>query len=199
MVPREGEAGVNPLLVRPYVAAVSAYFRWGKRPLSRLTYLFGHKPAGEAPAFASLEEYAAWMSAGLRWRSDHLGGVWDVFPTMDQMIWQLEKQGYVEDDCDGLAYFSAQMVRQFADDPAQVYVVTLILNPRGLPLQRAAHVLCIFRAGGKWRVISNNELYPRRYATFDEALRENPYTRGQEIEFIEVRDADLKRVDAPAD
>lgn len=190
---------MNPLLVRPYVATVGAYFRWVKLPLSQVTARFAHQSQAALPTFGSLDEYVRWMGTHLRWRSDGLAGVWDVFPSLAGMVWQLEQQGFAEDDCDGLAFFSAQMVKPFADNERDVYIVTVVLNPRHLPLERAAHVLCVFRNAGAWRVISNNEMYPRRYSTFAAALAENPYARGQEIKLVEVRDIDLRRVPAPAD
>ena len=191
---------MNPLLIRPYVTALNAYFRWIKAPLSKLTSRFAPgAPADKLPTFQSLDEYVAWMGQKLRWRSDGLGGVWDTFPSLDHMAWQLEHKGYIEDDCDGLAYFSATMVKPFADRECDVYVVTIVLNPRYMPLNQAAHVICVFRSGGAWRVISNTELYPRRYATFAEAVHENPYTRGQEVKLVETRDAELRLVPAPQD
>ena len=190
---------MNPLFVRPYVATLGAYFRWLKLPLSRLAARFAHQSKAALPTFESLDEYVRWMGQKLRWRSDGLGGVWDTFPSLAGLAWQLEHRGFAEDDCDGLAYFSALMVKRFADNERDVYIVTLVLNPRYMPLQRAAHVVCIFRSGGAWRVISNTEIYPRRYPTFAAAVAENPYARGQEIKLVEVRDIRLRRVPAPED
>ena len=190
---------MKELLVRPYVAAVGAYLHYAKLPLSHLTARFEHASKALLPTFESLDEYVRWMGEHLRWRSDGFGGVWDVFPSLAGMLWQLEQQGIAEDDCDGLAFFSAQVVKAFADNEQDVYIVTLVLDPRHLPLERAAHVVCVFRSGGAWRVISNTELYPRRYTTFAAALSENPYARGQEIRLVEVRDSELRRVPAPVD
>lgn len=188
---------MNPLLVRPYVAVLGAYFRWMKAPLSQLTDRFTPRAPANLPEFGSLDEYVQWMAEKLRWRSDGLGGVWDTYPSLENLSWQLENKGYVEDDCDGLAYFSATIVQRFADNDQAVYIVTVVLNPRYMPLNQAAHVLCIFRVGGTWRVISNSEIYPRRYPTFAEAVAENPYTRGQDVKLVEVRDVHLQRVAAP--
>lgn len=188
---------MKALFVAPYVALVRFYFRWMKVGVSRLVNLFRPKLPFQPPAFASLDEYAEWMREHLRWRADRLGGLLDVFPDLRHLAWQLKRRGIVEDDCDGLAYYSAAVVRQFVDDLKDVYIVSVVLNPRFVPLQQAAHVLCIFRVAGKWRVISNNQLYPRRYATFASALTENPYCRGKEIKFVEIRDAQLRRVHAP--
>jgi len=190
---------MNPLIVRPYVATLGAYFRWVKLPLSHVTARFGHHSKAPLPTFGSLDDYLRWMGEKLHWRSDGLGGVWDVFPSLAGLAWQLEHQGFAEDDCDGLAFFSAHMVKPFADSERDVYIVTLVLNPRHLPLERAAHVVCVFRSAGAWRVISNTEMYPRRYPTFAAALAENPYARGQEIKLVEVRDSELRRVPAPED
>jgi hypothetical protein len=188
---------MNPLLIRPYVSVLDAHFRWMKVPLSQLTDRFAPRAPANLPAFGSLDDYVKWMGEKLRWRSDGLGGVWDTYPSLENMAWQLENKGYIEDDCDGLAYFSALMVQPFADSERDVYIVSIVLNPRYMPLNQAAHVVCVFRTAGAWRVISNTEIYPRRYPTFAEAVAENPYTRGQEVKLVEVRDVKLQRVSAP--
>jgi len=190
---------MKALFERPYVAALRAYFRWLKMPLSRLSQRFAPRSPANPPTFNSLDDYVRWMGEKLRWRSDGLGGVWDTFPSLANMIWQLENKGFAEDDCDGLAYFSAMMVKPFADSDKDIYIVTIVLSPRRMPLNQAAHVVCIFRSGGAWRVISNAEIYPRKYATFAEAVAENPYTRGQDVKLVEVRDIKLRRVSAPPD
>jgi hypothetical protein len=190
---------VKPPFIPPYVVVLGTYFRWVKLPLSRLVSRFRPKIAFQPPVLSSLEEYAGWISQHLRWRSDPLNGVLDIFPDLRYLAWQLDRKGMAEEDCDGLAYFHASAVAQFADSPSDIYVVTIVLDPRRISLQEAAHVICIFRSGGKWRVISNLEVYPRRYPTFLAALSENPYCRGRPIKLVEVRDAHLRRVAQPAD
>jgi hypothetical protein len=190
---------VRGVFIRPYVAIVSRYFRWAKLPLSQLANLLRPWRPWKPLDVGTLDEYAAWMKDHLRWRPDPLAGMLDIFPSLGHMAWQLERNGTAADDCDGLAYFSAAVVGQFADRPDGVYVVSMVLDPRHLPVVMAAHVICVFHAGGAWRVISNSELFPRSYPTFDEAVRDNPYARGHEIMHLEVRDARLRRVQAPGD
>lgn len=186
------------LLVAGYKLALSTYFRFLKVPLSRLVDLFRPHVPFRPPDVASLEDYHAWAEGRLRWKLDPLWGIIDLYPSLEFMSWQLDTRGVAENDCDGLAYFSAAAVRHLADSEKDVYVVTIVLDPRRLSLLEAAHVITILRAGGKWRVISNAALYPRRYNTFHDTLLENPYTRGQTILFLETRDADLKPVSRPA-
>ncbi|MBC7076891.1 MAG: hypothetical protein H5T92_01055, partial [Synergistales bacterium] len=127
------------LFVRPYLAVLRAYFGRGKLPLSRLVDRVRPRAGLRLPRFASLEEYAAWMEAHLRWRPDRLAGLLDVFPSLEHAGWQLERRGFIADDCDGLAYVAAQGARQLADDPRDVYVVTLVLDPQRVALREAAH------------------------------------------------------------
>jgi hypothetical protein len=190
---------VIPLLIPPYVGILKGYFRWAKVPLSKALARLSRRTEFRAPAFSSLEEYADWMAGHLRWRPDPLAGLLDIFPDLGHMAWQTEQRGYAADDCDGLAYFSAAVVKQFADYRRDIYLVTLVLDPRGVPLSKAAHVLCVFRARGVWRVISNNVLYSEAFPTFWDAARENPYCLGKTIRFVETRDAQLRRVSAPED
>jgi len=189
---------VHRLLVRPYVALVSWYFRRLKLPLSRLADLFRPKERFLLPSFASLEEFAGWLAAHTRWRPDPLAGAFDIFPSLKHLAWQLAHHGQAADDCDGLAYLAAQGALQFADTPDLVYVVTVVLDPTRLPLQQAAHVLCIFRHAGRWRVVSNSELYPQSYASFWRALTDNPHCQGHAILFYELRDAHLRPAREPA-
>lgn len=185
------------VFVRPYVALTHVYFRHVKLPVSRLVDRFRPKSAWNLPAFSSLEEFAQWLAVHTRWRLDPLAGVLDIFPSLGHLAWQLEQKGLVEDDCDGLAFLAAQGARQFADVPGMVYVVTLVLDPRRLPLVQAAHVLCIFRHQGCWRVFSNGGLYPQCYPSFWKALTDNPHCYGQRILSVEVRDADLRPAPEP--
>lgn len=184
-------------LVQPYLGIVRFYFRRLKLPASRLANLFRPKERFLLPSFASLDEFAGWLAGHTRWRADPLAGVLDIFPSLEHLAWQLTHQGYAADDCDGLAYLAAQGARQFADAPDLIYVVTLVLNPMRLPLEQAAHVLCIFRHAGRWRVVSNGTLYPQAYASFWRALTDNPHCHGHTILFYELRDADLRPARAP--
>ncbi len=189
---------MHRLLVRPYLALVSWYFRRLKLPLSRAADRFRPKGRFLLPAFASLDEFAGWLASHTRWRSDPLAGAFDIFPSLEHLGWQIAHQGYAADDCDGLAYLAAQGALQFADAPDRVYVVTVVLDPVHLPLQQAAHVLCIFQHAGRWRVISNGELYPQAFPSFWRALTDNPHCRGHAILFYELRDAHLRPAHAPA-
>ena len=78
-----------------------------------------------------------------------------------------------EEDCDGLAYFSAQNLPQFVADPSQIFIVTVVLDPFTFAKDRllySAHVICVFRHEGFWRVISNDTLYRDRFDTFAQAM-----------------------------
>jgi hypothetical protein len=190
---------VIPLLIPPYLGIVRGYFRWVKVPLSRALGQFSRRMEFRPPSFSSLEAYAGWMAHHLRWRMDPLWGLLDTFSDLGHMAWQIEQRDYAADDCDGLAYYSAQIVAQFADDHRDIYIVTLVIDPRHTPLSEAAHVECIFRTRGHWRVISSTILYPETYPTFWSAVRENPYCRGRKLLLVEVRDARWRRVPAPPD
>lgn len=137
------------------------------------------------------------MADHLHWRLDRFSGLLDVFPSLEHAGWQLQHKGVIEDDCDGLAYVAAQGALQLADSPNDVYIVTLVLDPTRLPVAKAAHVICIFKAGNRWYVISNGKIDPRRYPSFWAATTQNSYSHGKEIKFIEVRDAQLERAEPP--
>lgn len=185
------------LFVRPYVAALGGYFSRAKLPVSRAIDRVRPKSAFHLPEFASLDQFAEWMNRHLRWRLDRLAGMIDVFPSLEHVAWQLEKGGFVEDDCDGLAYVAAQGARQLADSADDVFIVTLVLDPTHISVKKAAHVMNVFRHQGKWHVVSNGRLDQRHYPSFWAAVTQNAYSRGHEIRFLETRNADLERVPRP--
>lgn len=175
-----------------YVFGLKVWLRWGKMALSSLADRFRPHLPWQGHTFASLEEYGRWLPGAVRWKQEPLGGIFDTFPSLEHIEWQLQTRGRFEDDCDGLAYFSAQNVLPFCDNPADCHVVTVIINPFEVGVMYAAHVLCIFRSGGFWRVISNDELYPQRWDSFEQALQENGYCRGHALLHVEIRDAHLR-------
>ncbi len=153
----------------------------------------------EKATFPTLEEYAAWLAAHTEWQPDPLGGLWDVYPSLGHLFWQLETRGKVTDDCDGLAYFAAATVKSYCDPATEPYVVSVTLNPFEVGLQLAVHAVCFFRHEGRWRCISNGWLEPGAWTTFADAIRHNSYCEGRQVVGWEVRDADLRRVrDVPA-
>jgi hypothetical protein len=130
----------------------------------------------------------------VRWKPDRLGGVIDAFPTRETIAAQFQKKGYFEEDCDGLAYFSGQNLIQFVENPNKITLVTVVLDPYSFeekPLLYAAHVLVVFEHQGKWRVISNDTLYPDQFGDFAEAIQFNAYCRNHPVLWVEVRDKDL--------
>jgi len=186
------------LFVRPYVAVLGSYFSRAKLPLSRMVDRTRPRSTTlNLPQFASVEDLAEWMQDHLRWRMDRLRGLLDVFPSLEHVAWQLKHKGVVEDDCDGLAFVAARGALQIADFPGDVYVVTMVLDPGKLPVDRAAHVICVFRRQSKWYVVSNGKIDARQYASFRDAVTQNEYSYGHEIKFLEARDANLERVGLP--
>jgi len=147
-------------------------------------------------SFPALEEYAAWLSAHVRWKPDPLGGLWDVYPTLGHLFWQLETLGQVQDDCDGLAYFAAATVQPFCDPGTQPYVVSVTLNPFQVGLKWAVHAMCFFQHGGRWRCFSNGQLDPGAWDSLHDAILHNAYCAGRQVVRWEVRDAGLRRVSA---
>ncbi len=191
--------GYQRVFLALYVPLWTFWFRWGRRPLSWLVDRFRPHVPLPPRRFQSLEEFAQWWAAHTRWRSDPLKGAIDVVASLAYAQWQWREKGVFEGDCDGLAYVAAQHLSPLVDK-GHCYIVTLLLNPfdfSGLweGLQMGAHVLCIFRYRGKWRVLSNTELFPQAWDTFDEALHLNPYTRGHTVLWYEIRDAHMRRVD----
>ncbi len=196
-LPRPTPQPVHRRMVRgAYWRLLASIFRWGKIPFSHLLARF--EPRAEWPGhdahWESLEDYGRWLATHVRWKPDRLGGLIDVFPTREMIAAQFQSRGIFEDDCDGLAYFSGQNLIQFADDPNQITLVTVILDPftfEESPLLYAAHVLVVFPYLGKWRVISNEILFPEAYNSFAEAVQFNPYCREHPVLWAEARDRDL--------
>jgi hypothetical protein len=187
-----------------YWRLLAAVFRWGKVPFSKLIARMRPRAPwpGHEVQWESLEAYGQWLRTHARWKPDRLRGLIDVFPTRETLAAQFRAKGYVEDDCDGLAYFSAQNVIPFADDPNKITIVTVVLDPYTFsrqPLLYAAHVILLFPHEGAWRVISNNVLYPDAYDSFAEAVQHNPYCRGHPVLWAEARDKDLHLYASDAD
>ena len=182
-----------------YWLGLSAWFRVGKTALSTVSNGFQTQTPwpGHTATWSDLEAYAQWLPRHVRWKSDPLGGVFDTFPTRGAVAAQFQDKGMFEDDCDGLAFLNAQNVTQFADDPRWVYIVTAILDPYTFPqdpLQYAAHVICVFRHQGVWRVASNDVIYPDPYASFAAAVQGNPFCATHPVLWAEARDANLRRI-----
>jgi len=149
---------------------------------------------GHNARWESLDAYAQWLPGHVRWKPDRLGGVIDVFPTRETIAAQFQQKGYFEEDCDGLAYFSAQNLLHFVENPNRISIVTVVMDPFTFekdPLLYAAHVIVVFQYRGKWRVISNDTLYPEEFDSFAEAVQFNPYCRNHPVLWTEVRDKDL--------
>jgi hypothetical protein len=178
-------------LIVLFVFGLLVWLRWGKVVLSRLANAFRPGLPWRSFTFASLAAYGKWLRMKARWKMEPLHGLFDTFPSRENIAWQLKTHGYFADDCDGLAYFSAQNVLPFCDGPAVCYVVSVILNPFEVGLVYTAHALCILQSGGVWRVISNNRLYPQQWPSFEEALQENDYCQGHPLLYAEIRDANL--------
>ncbi len=179
-----------------YWRLLAGVFRWGKVPLSKLlSHLEPRAPwPGHQARWDSLEEYAQWLPQHVHWKPDRLNGLIDLFPTRETIAAQFQRQGYFEEDCDGLAYFSAQNILPFVDNPNQITLVTVVLDPFTFPknpLLYAAHVILVFPYREKWRVISNETLYPQTFDTFAEAVQFNPYCQDHPILWVEARDKDL--------
>ena len=172
-------------------------FRWGKVPFSRIITRFQPKAPwpGHDAQWDSLEDYAQWLPQHVRWKPDRLKGLVDFFPTRETIAAQFQAKGLFEEDCDGLAYFSAQNLIPFADDPNQITLVTVVLDPFTFaenPLLYSAHVIVVFPYQGRWRVISNDTLYPDTFDSFAQAVQHNPYCRDHPILWVEARDKDLR-------
>ncbi len=184
-----------------YWRGLRVFFRALKVPVSTLAN--GLAPKASWTSFAArwdtLEDYAAWLSQPehAAWRSDRLGGLLDFFPNLSTIAAQFRDKGRFEEDCDGLALFSAQNVRQFTDETDAAYVVTLILDPFSFDqnaLQLAAHVICVFRREGAWRVVSNTSVFADRFPSFARAVQNNPYCTGHPVLWAEVRNFRLHRL-----
>lgn len=188
-----------------YWRGLAFSFRALKVPLSAVANSVAPKApwTSFAPRWDTLEAYADWLSPPqpqpqhVVWRPDPLGGLLDYFPSLDTIAAQFRDKGKFEDDCDGLALFSAQNVRQFADDPDAVYIVTLIMDPfsfDGKALERAAHVICVFRREGVWRVVSNTDVFDERFPSLAAAVQKNSYCIIHPVLWAEVRNTRLRRL-----
>jgi len=168
------------------------WFRWGNRVLSRLANRFRPRLHGSPPHFHTLDEFRKWWTAHTRWKSDPLGGVADITASLEHALWQWEHKGIFEDDCDGLAFVGAQCLRPLSDHN-RCYVVTVVLDPFEFPslkegIQMGAHVMCFFSHLGRWRVLSNTDVFPGEWDTFEDALLHNPYTAGHTILWYRVQE-----------
>lgn len=182
-----------------YQRVLAVWFARGKIILSRWINFFRRKapwPSYEAP-WRSLEEYAQWLPNHVRWTPDPVGGAFDTFYNREIVAERYRKKGIFEKDCDGLALFSAYNLELLLRDPRHIYLVTVILDPFSFSKSRllhAAHVLCVFRHEGAWRVISNDTLYPEHFESFAEAVQYNPYCANHPVLWFEVRDTALRRL-----
>jgi hypothetical protein len=207
-MPIQLDASLQPAHCRAardvYKRFLALSFRVGKRSRSRLLNWF--RPWAEWPGhdahWDSLEEYAQWLPQHVRWKADSLNGLIDVFPTRATIAAQFKEKGIFEDDCDGLAYFSAQNLPLFVEDPSKVYIVTLIMDPYSFEkdaLLYAAHVITVFLHEGDWRVISNATLYPEHFDSFAQAVQGNAYTASHPVLWAEARDKDLNLIASDSD
>ena len=180
-----------------YIAGLQVWFRTVKVPLSRAVGYFRDGIEPVAREFPNLDEFATWWQAHARWQADPFNGVLDMFPTLRQAELQLSRRACVQDDCDGLAYVAANQLHSQRDTAEEVYVVTIITDPISWEqdaLAMAAHVICVFRHQGQWRIVSNETLFAETWADLEAALIDNPYTRGHPVLFYEVRTPALKFV-----
>lgn len=187
------------LIRRLYWRALAVSFRFFKRPTSSVVNRLRPRAAwpGHKATWASLEEYGEWLPRHVRWKPDPLNGVIDLFPDRATIAAQFRDRGRFEEDCDGLAFFSAQNLPQFVADPSQIFLVTVVLDPYTFVKDRllyAAHVICVFWYDGFWRVISNDTLYRDRFASFVQAVQHNPYCAAHPVLWVEVRTPELKRL-----
>lgn len=161
--------------------ALTVWMVWLKRPFSTLANKTKPSVSWQPLQFTSLDEYAVWLRDHVEWVADPLGGVVDSFPSLGNAAYQLLAKGKFEDDCDGLACFSAANVEPFCDRPEDRYLVTVLINPFDVGWANAAHVMLFFKQGGKWRVISNKDLYAPVWDTFLDALQHNAYVAGRPV------------------
>ncbi len=183
-----------------YVTLWSAWFRWGRIPLSRFVDLWRPKRPAHLPRFASLEAFRRWWQSNTRWAPDPLFGIVDIISSLDYAQWCFEERGVFEEDCDGLAYVGGCCVAR-VPGVQDVYLVTLAFDPFSpLPgrtlkerLLNIAHVITVFRQGERWGVLSNQDVYPPQWRSLGEAITQNPACTGRRILWYEVRDITLRR------
>ena len=190
---------MKPVIAQLYVLVIRGWLRFGKPIRSKIAGRFQPKldlDIGELE-FDSFDEFANWLRDHTRWRPDPGRGLLDLYPHIQHLFWQLSNNAIVEDDCDGLSYFSATCVAPYCDTPGDRYLVDIVIDPFAIELENSAHSICIFRREGKWRVLSNGRLDPGAWDTFDEAVRQNHYAAGHPVLWWGARDVYLKRVPAP--
>ena len=171
---------------------LAVWMVWLKRPFSRVANLAKPAVPWQPLQFASLDEYAEWLTDHVEWVADPLGGVVDSFPSLGNAAYQLLSTGKFRDDCDGLACFSAANIEPFCDRPEDRYLVTVLLNPFDIGWADAAHVMLFFKQAGKWRVISNQLLYVPAWDTFLDALQHNTYVAGRPVYLTVVQTPQFK-------
>jgi hypothetical protein len=177
-----------------YTIGLHAWFRWGRNPLSRITGYLRPRHPWQPPSFTTLDEAAAWFRSAFIWTSDPLRGLFDIIPSLENVAYQVHREGVVREDCDGLAFTAAQLVIPFADrSPAGLphsYIVTMLLDPLKVSVFDSAHAMTFFRTDGHWRVVSNHELMPESWDSFYSALTQNGYVSFWQspVLFAEVRD-----------
>lgn len=171
---------------------LTVWMVWVKRPFSRVANLTKPKVPWQPLQFATLEEYAGWLKEHVEWVADPLGGVIDSFPSLGNAAYQLLHKGKFQDDCDGLACFSAANIEPFCDRPEDRYLVTVLINPFDVGWANAAHVMLFFKQGGKWRVISNQLLYAPAWETFLDAVQHNDYVGGRPVYLAVVQSVQYK-------
>lgn len=185
------------LLLTLYALILSGWFRVGKVTLSKLANLTRPGLPPTLHSGTDLHEFAQWWQQHTEWHADPFNGAFDIFPSLSHAEWQWAHEGKFRDDCDGLAYLAANQIKPFADAANEVFVVTVVTDPFSwgqYGLLMAAHVICLFRRGGRWQMISNSQVFADAWLDFDEALQENPYAYGHPVLFYEVRDANLRFV-----
>lgn len=173
---------------------LAVWMVWLKRPFSRVANLAKPAVPWQPLQFASLDEYAEWLKDHVEWVADPLGGVVDSFPSLGNAAYQLLSKGKFQDDCDGLAYFSAANIEPFCDRPEDRYLVTVLLNPFDIGWADSAHVMLFFKQAGKWRVISNQLLYAPAWDSFLDALQGNDYVAGRPVYLAVVQTSQFKTV-----
>lgn len=182
-----------------YHTLLALWFAFGKTRLSRVVNLFRRKAPwpGHEVSWHSVEEMAEALPKLVQWTPDPLGGAFDTFYNREIIAARFRKEGLLQKDCDGLALFAAYHLESLLPPPRRIYLVTVVLDPFTFarqPLAYAAHVICVFRYRGAWRVISNDTLYPETYESFAEAVQYNPYCAAHPVLWFEVRDIHLKRL-----
>ncbi|NOZ50144.1 MAG: hypothetical protein GXP37_08880 [Chloroflexi bacterium] len=200
-LPASSQPPPQRLLRRGYQRLLAGWFGGGKVGLSHLLNLFRRKAPWPSYTISwrSLDEYARLLPKLVIWQPDPLGGAIDTFYNREIIAAKYRQKGVFAKDCDGLALFSAYNLELLLRQPAVIYVVTVILDPFSFaksPLLYAAHVICVFRHEGAWRVISNDTLYAEPFESLAAAVQHNPYCAQHPVLWFEVRNTSLKRLHA---